>query len=172
MANEKVNLESLNQATRESFDANELAKTITNTILEASKKCNLKKRRQNKKTKTKPWFDEVCSDIKQRMNDLGKKLRCDRGNNDLRNEIFELKKRLKKTVRKKKRQHKTNILKEIEHCTVTDQKKYWKLLGQLQQKGVNTTQYISPRNLSDHYRSLLNSIRNLNIPPTLRKMAS
>ena len=67
-------------------------------------------------------------------------------------------------VRAKKRLHKKTILKEMEQCTVTDQKKYWKLLGRLDEKETNTTQYVSPKNLSDHYRSLLNSKRTLNIP--------
>ena len=57
----------------------------------------------------------------------------------------------------------------MENCTPTNHKNYWKLIEQLQQKGGNTTQYISPRNLSDHYRSLLNSKRNLDIPPDSTK---
>ena len=52
----------------------------------------------------------------------------------------------------------------MKQCTITDQKKYWKLLGRLDEKDTNTTQYVSPKNLLDHYRSLLNSKRPLNIP--------
>ena len=55
-------------------------------------------------------------------------------NDDLRNEIFELKKRLKKTVRKKKRLQKTDILKEMEHSSVTDHKSIGNYLGNFSKK--------------------------------------
>ena len=77
------------------------------------------------------------------MTELGKKLRCDKGDENLRHELFEMKKRLKKTVRSKKRQHKKNILNEMEQCTDKNQKKYWKLLQKFEQKEKDTTQYIS-----------------------------
>ena len=51
-----------------------------------------------------------------------------------------------------------------------NQKKYWKLVKQLEQKDRNTTQYVSPRNLLNHYNNLLNSKRSLNIPPNSTKI--
>ena len=115
--------------------------------------------------KTKPWFDKECSEIKHKITKMGKKLRGDRENKELRNELFQLKSKLKKTVRKKKRLHKKTILQEMELCTSTSQKKYWKLLGKLEEKENNTTHYVSPKNLVNHYKALLNSKRDLNIPP-------
>ena len=53
----------------------------------------------------------------------------------------------------------------MEECSNTDQKKYWKLLKQLEQKGNCTTQYVSPRNLVDHFKSILSSKRNVKMPP-------
>ena len=66
LLDDKENLESINLSIRQNSDANKLAKTIQNSILEASKKCNLKKRKQIKQTKTKPWFDKECSDMKKK----------------------------------------------------------------------------------------------------------
>ena len=112
-------------------------------MLEASKKCHLKKKKQSKILNTKPWFDKECSDIKQKITEMGKKLRGDRENKDLRKELFQLKIKLKKTVRKKKRAHKKSILQKMELCTSTSQKKYWNLLGKLEEKENNTIHYVS-----------------------------
>ena len=63
LLDDKINLENINELTRQNSDANELAKKIKNSILEASKKCNLKKRKQTKHVKSKPWFDKECSEL-------------------------------------------------------------------------------------------------------------
>ncbi len=62
------------------------------------------------------------------------------------------------------------ILREMEQCTDMNQKKYWKLVKQLKQNDIDQTQYVSPRNLSDHYKNLLNSKRPTNIPPASTKI--
>ena len=49
------------------------------------------------------------------------------------------------------------------------QKKYWNLLKKLEQKEYNTTQYVSPKNLSNHYKNLLNAKRVLDMPPISTK---
>ena len=108
--------------------------------------------------------------MKESITNIGKKLRADHGNLSLRNELFALKKKLKKTVRKKKRLHKKTILKEMNQCTNMNQKQYWKLVKQLEQKPKSTTQHVSPKNLCEHYKTLLNSKRNLNIPPNTTKI--
>ena len=55
----------------------------------------------------------------------------------------------------------------MEQCS--EQKKYWNLLKKLEQKERNTTQYVSPKNLLNHYKDLLNSKRKLDIPPDSKK---
>ena len=47
-----INLESINVLTRQNLDANKLSKTVQNSILDASQKCNLKKWKHIKQTKT------------------------------------------------------------------------------------------------------------------------
>ena len=84
LLDDKINLENINELTRQNSDANELAKKIKNSILEASKKCNLKKRKQTKHVKSKPWFDKECSDLKRKLTEIGTKLRNDKGNVELR----------------------------------------------------------------------------------------
>ena len=100
----------------------------------------------------------------------GKKLKSNPGDKEIRRELFDKKKQLKKMVRNKKRLHKRSILNEMEQCTNNDQKKYWKLVKKLEQKDQHTTQYVSPRNLLNHYKNLLNSKRSLNIPPNSTKI--
>ena len=104
------------------------------------------------------------------MTEIGKKLRADHGNKELRTELYNLKRTLKKTVRKKKRMHKKMVLNEMVQNSNTDQKKYWKLVKKLEQKENNTTQYVSPKNLSNHFRELLNSKRALDMPPNSTKI--
>ncbi len=169
LSNHKIKLENANQATKQTSNANELANEIKKSILDASKECNLKKKTHRKNAKLNPWFDKECLDLKKTLTEIGKKLRCDHGNKELRTELFALKKKLKKTVRKKKRLHKKNVLKEMEQCTNMNQKKYWDLLKQLEQKEPNTTQYVSPKHLSDHYKKLLSATRTLNMPPNCKK---
>ena len=165
LSNHKTILENTSQATRQNSDANKLANEIKNSILNASKECNLKKKKQKKGKISTPWFDKECLDLKKSLTEIGKKLRDDKGNVELRNEIFALKKKLKKMVRKKKRLHKKKILNEMEKCSFTDQKKYWNLVRQLEQKEEDKTQYVSPKHLSEHYKNLLTAKRDINMPP-------
>jgi hypothetical protein len=165
LSNHETILENTSQATKQNSDANKLANEIKNSILNASKECNLKKKKQKKGKISTPWFDKECLDLKKSLTEIGKKLRDDKGNVELRNEIFALKKKLKKMVRKKKRLHKKNFLNEMEKCSFTDQKKYWNLVRQLEQKEDDKTQYVSPKHLSEHYKNLLTAKRDINMPP-------
>ena len=126
-------------------------------------------KKQTKNEKTKPWFDMECQKLKDDIAETGKKLRSDQENPDLRKNLFALKKKLKKTVRKKKRLQKNMILNEMRQCGNMDQKKHWKLLSKLEEKDSNTTEYVSPKNLLDHYKKLLNSKRPLDLPPDSTK---
>ena len=54
-------------------------------------------------------------------------------------------------------------------CTDMDQKKYWNLVKQLEQKEFNKTQYVSPKNLSEYYKNLLTAKRTLDMPPDCTK---
>ncbi len=170
MLNAKEKLETANTSTKLNSDANSLVTEIKQSILTACSECNFKKKKSQNNTKKNDWFDKECVDLKTQITKIGKNLQLDRGNKELRTEIFDAKKKLKKLVRKKKRQHKKRTLNEMEKCSNTDQKKYWKLLKQLEQKDKSTTQYVSPRNLFDHFKSILNSKRNLKMPPNSTKI--
>ena len=148
LSSQRVKLENINHSTRINFDANKLANEMKNSILEASKKCNLKLRKKRKNTEsTTPWFDRECLEMKNSVREVGKKLQADTGNKEIRTELFEKKKMLKKMVRSKKRLYKRGIVREMAQCTNMNQKKYWNLLKKLEQKDYNTTQYVSPKNL-------------------------
>ena len=155
LSNEREKLEKVNQSVRNNSDANKLADEIKNSLLEASKNCKLKKKKHRKNEATNPWFDKECLDLKKCVTKIGRKLQSNPGDKELRSELFEKKKKLKKMVRNKKRLHKRTILKEMEQCTNNEQKKYWRLVKKLEQKDQKTTQYVSPRNLLKHYKNLL-----------------
>ena len=125
LPDQKKKLENINQSTEINFDANKLAEEMKNSILEASQKCNLKTRKKRKKTEsTTPWFDKECLDMKKIVREVGKKLQADAGNKEIRTDLFEKKKILKKMVRSKKRLYKRGIVREMEQCTNMNQKKY------------------------------------------------
>ena len=169
LSNYKTNLENADQATKLNSDPNTLVEEIKKSILNASKECNLKKKKYKKNKKPNPWFDKECFDLKKALTDIGKKLRCENGNVELRKKLFATKKELKKMVRKKKRLHKKNIIHEIEQCPHMDQKKYWNLVKKLEQKSENKTQYVSPKHLSEYHKNLLTAKRDLNMPPDSTK---
>ena len=50
-----------------------------------------------------------------------------------------------------------------------ESKKYWKLVKKLEKNDHNTTQYVSPKSISNHYKNLLNAKRALDIPPISTK---
>ena len=83
LSNYRTKLENANQATKFNSNPNELVTEIKTSILEASKECNLKKKKQKKNKKINPWFDKECLDLKKTLTDTGKKLRCDNGNVEL-----------------------------------------------------------------------------------------
>ncbi len=58
----------------------------------------------------------------------------------------------------------------MKKCSNTNQKKYWKLLGQLEQKDRNNIQYVSPGNLANHFKSILTSNRSIKTPPNSTKI--
>ena len=105
-------LEGADRSVRLGSDANGLEE-MKGSMLDASGKCNLKKKKERKSAGTEPWFDDVCAGLKRDLASAGKRLRSDHGNMGLRNELFELKRKLKRTVRKKKMLHKKMVLAEM-----------------------------------------------------------
>ena len=89
----------------------------------------------------------------------------------IRNELFRCKTNLKKLVKSKRKIHKKTCLEKMEQCTSTDQKSYWKLVRRkLNQNEIKNTQYVSPKSLLNHFKTILNPKRTLNIPPDSSKI--
>ena len=87
----KERLENADRSVRRGSDANGLAEEIKGAMLDVSGKCNLKKKKERKGAREEPWFDDECAGLKRDVTSAGRGLRSDRGNTDLRNELFELK---------------------------------------------------------------------------------
>lgn len=168
--NAKEKLDAANISTRSNPDPNHLVDEIKHAILQACKQTNLKKRKTTKSAKKNPWFDKECFELKRNIKNLGKRLQSKQGNKELRDELFRAKTNLKKLVKSKKKIHKKTCLEKMEQCNVTEQKRYWKLVRQLNQNEIKTSQYVSPKNLSLHFKSILNSKRTLKIPQDSTKI--
>ena len=61
------------------------------------------KKKTAKTIKKNAWFDKECSDLKKHITNLGKKLRSQQGNQELRNELCRCKTNLKKLVKSKRK---------------------------------------------------------------------
>ena len=73
LAKQNIKIEHPNLEAVRNSDANKLADEIKKSLIEASKGCNLKKRKHRKTENTKPWFDNECKEIKKNVTEIGKK---------------------------------------------------------------------------------------------------
>ena len=87
LTNQREKLEEINEETKSNQDANKLANEIKQQLLEASDRCNLKRKRHKNSVSTKPWFDKECLDLKKCITKIGKKLQANAGDKEIRNEV-------------------------------------------------------------------------------------
>ena len=139
-------------------DPQNMVSEISNVLLEACSKVNIKPRRKPVKLRDdNPWFDKDCQKLK---NSIKRKCRALRKNSsycNLHSEILVENKLLKNTIKKKKEEYRLKIIDEM-NIKRGDQKKFWKLLGKL--KNPKTDQIfqnsISGRNWNNHFQCVLN----------------
>ena len=129
------------------------------------KKCKLKKVKRNGNNHLTPWFDKECLSTKNNIRHLGNQLKEYPDDKNIRTELFIQKKNLQKLVRNKKRLHTQSIINELNNNNNKDQKMFWKLVKELEQNSAHNSQYVSNGNLFNHFKSILNSNRSVNIPP-------
>ena len=144
----------------------ELAKEIKNILLNIATNCKLKRTKSKLKNKTRPWFDKECLDTKKQIGKLGKSLRQNPQNIEIRNELFYKKKALKHLVQKKKRHYNQSIIDELTSNRQNKrQKDFWKSLEKLNPDKKHKAPNISCHSLINHFKSTLNSKNTINIPP-------
>ena len=152
----------------EESNTEHLASGITATLLEVSEKSKLRaKKIKVKFYQNEPWFDEDCQIMKQSLKRKCRKLRKNHDDQNLKLEILEDNKKLKKLVKKKKADYKSKIMEDMK-LKRNDQRIFWKLLDKLQscRKTDSSISKISGEKWKNHFKSILQSKRNkIDIPP-------
>ena len=149
-------------------DPQNMVSEISNILLEACSKVNIKpKRKPSKLRNDNPWFDKDCQKLKNSIKRKCRALRKNSSNSNLHSEILVENKLLKHTIKKKKEEYRLKIINEM-NIKRGDQKKFWKLLGKL--KNPKTDQLfqnsIYGRNWNNHFKCVLNdNTREIKYPP-------
>ena len=100
-----------------------IAAEIKNILLGTARNCKLKTKKMPKQgtSRSEPWFDRECVNIKRQISKLGKELKRDPRCNNVRAELIQQKRSLKKLVTTKKRSYRQRIIYEM--TTKKNQKK-------------------------------------------------
>ena len=80
-----------------------------------------------------PWFDSSCKEMKDSIRDLGKMIRKNPRNDNLKTTLSAKKKELKRCVPKNKTNYKNDLMSKMQQCR-KDSKKFWNLLDKMEKK--------------------------------------
>ena len=139
----KENLNRLEQD--RNMNAQTLATELTNTLLDVTKKANIKPSKAPNCHKNEPWFDKDCVKLKNSLKSKCKKLCKNQGNFALQCEVRQENKKLRKLIKMKKYNYKQTILDDLK-LKRKDQRAFWKILDKLQSthdENVSTANSIS-----------------------------
>ena len=147
-------------------DPQEMVTEISNMLLEACAKAQIKPKKATRLGNDDPWFDKECRKLK---NSIKRKCKTLKNNSkiNLHSEILSENKLLKNMLKKKKNAYKSKIVNEMS-IKKGDQKTFWKLLGKLKnpKNDLLFQNTISARKWSDHFKSVLNdNTREIKYPP-------
>ena len=134
---------------------NDVVDYISDTMISAAEKAEIKTSHKSEHLKGPPWFDIECSNVKQKMKSLGKKIRKNPTNQIYKNDLSKLKKNFKKLVRNKKLVYKNKIMEKL-NLSKNDSKRFWNLLDKLEHN-CDDSRFIS--NISEarwvaHFKSI------------------
>ena len=124
-----------------------------------TKKCAFKKSTNAKKLKpkSKPWFNQECSFLKNQCKALAKAMKLDPYNRENSFQMLHLKKLYKATIRKNKASFEKDIWSNLENFKDSNPKEFWKLLGDL--KGLDKKYDENPVSMDEwvkHFTLLFN----------------
>ena len=149
----------------EEFEPIKVVGEIKDTILKVAENCNLKKRGLFEINPSPPWFDNQCLKIKNDIKILGNKLKKLKGDAEVRIELLNQKRNLKKVIQRKKRLYKQTIITKMHNNERNNnQKNYWKLFNKMNTKKNQTPCNIPHETLTEYFKSTLTSKRDLIIP--------
>ena len=102
------------------------------------------------------------------MRKLGRDIKKDPSNQELRSSLIEQKRSFKKLVAYKKRRYKGKITDKMSKSQKS-QREFWKVFDRLNDRKVKTSSYVSHNSLSEHFKTLLNSTETIEIPPECKE---
>ena len=119
-------------------DANIMVTEINETLKSFATKSKIKvsKSHQSKQRNTNPWYDIECHNIKLEIEKKANQLKKDPFNKSIKESTYALKRKYKNTVKKKKKNYKSEIINKL-NCTNKSSKQFWKLLDKLNSKRVD-----------------------------------
>ena len=103
-------------------DPNLLVTYVTDILVSAANETKIKFRKDNS-TNDPPWFDKPCRDLKSSIKLLGKKIRRNSNDQNLKTELYANKRELKKIIKKNKIKFKNDLMDQIKQSK-NDSKKF------------------------------------------------
>ncbi len=148
-------------------DPSVLAENIKNILWNNALMSNLKPKdsRGGEKKQSAPWFDKECTDAKDKISELGKKLESNPSDQTLRNSVFASKKYFRKILLAKKRRHHRNMIYDLELKKSEGRaKEFWKTLRKISPKNKHDTVQPTMTEFMHYFEKLSTSDRTQNTP--------
>ena len=116
---------------RHGWVSENLLASFTKTVTGIADKANLKLKMQKKGfRKGFVWFDDECMKAKKLLSVLNREIQVNPNSAELRERCFLQNKKYRNLISTKKRQHRDQIISDLE-MNKNDGKKFWKLLDKL-----------------------------------------
>ena len=133
---------------------NNVVNHISDVLINAAEIANVKSTRQ-KEDKDPPWFNDLCRKLKQHIKSQGIKIKNEPKNQLYKTELTNLKRELKKLIKSNKYSYKNKLMEQMNYSK-RDSKRFWKLLGKMEQKQDDTSfkQGISEQRWTSHFKSI------------------
>ena len=141
----------------DSRETEKLLLFFTKNVTEIANKANLKVKKKKKGMKNGfVWFDDECAKAKKDLSKLNKELHDNPHSAALRQKCFVANKKYKNLLRTKKRQHRDEIIGDM-NISKNDSKKFWRLLDKLKAEDYNDIfiERIGSRRIKTAFESIL-----------------
>ncbi len=115
------------------------------------------KKKTNNRKRRKPGFDQECYALRKEVRSLGRALRRNPYNKQLRDKFIFNSKKYKKMLKKKEKSVRSTLINNL--CTLQSQnpKQFWKIVDQLKTKSSNPVEDIKPEEWLGHFKTLYTS---------------